>query len=143
MSRISELWREYLAPGWDGMYRADGSARQAEVDGDDLSWFELGPSFDVDALLEEDPENLNDVGPDPRTVVELPDGSGYVCGGESSMGGDGFFARLDPEQNVVWLVFLSNSNPFVRVAVEGSMVTFVNNRDRSLVIDLNDPDFAL
>ncbi|MER5516904.1 hypothetical protein [Streptomyces sp. NPDC002763] len=41
---IGELWRSGKAPAWDGLYRADGSARSARVDGGELSWFELvGP----------------------------------------------------------------------------------------------------
>lgn len=41
MSRIAELWRTGMAPTVDGLYRADGSARAAQVDGPKLSWFEL------------------------------------------------------------------------------------------------------
>lgn len=140
--RIAELWQTYQAPGWDGLYRRDGSAREAEVDGPGLAWLDLGARFDVDALLERDPENVSSVDPDPRTLVELPDGSGYVCGGASDVGSEGFFARLDRHRQLVWLVFLSDSNPFERTTVEGSLATFTNNLGNAITIDLDDPDFA-
>jgi hypothetical protein len=41
---IVQLWAEGLAPGWDGLYRADGSARAVELSGGArLDGFEFGP----------------------------------------------------------------------------------------------------
>lgn len=59
------------------------------------------------------------------------------------MGSEGFFARLDPDRNLVRLVFLSDSNPFVQAAVEGLLATFTNNLGNSITIDLDDSDFAV
>ena len=142
MSRVEELWLMHEAPYWDGMYRADGSARDAEVDSPALSWLDLGASFDIDAMLAEDPEYLTGIDIHPDGLAELPDGSGYVCCGEGTLGADGFFARLDRDRNLIWLVSLTNSNPFVRATAAGSLASFTNNLGNTLTIDLGDPDFA-
>lgn len=55
--------------------------------------------------------------------------------------------RVDPccvatPRCVVWLVFLSDSNPFEQVSVDGSLATFTNDLGNTLTVDLEDPDFA-
>ncbi|MFG3019790.1 hypothetical protein ACGFZQ_14785 [Streptomyces sp. NPDC048254] len=92
---IGELWRSGKAPAWDGLYRADGSARSARVDGGELSWFELGEPLDLDALLAASPDHVAQVGASPDRIAALQDGSGYVGRGEGALGADGFFARFD------------------------------------------------
>ena len=49
--------------------------------------------------------------------------------------------RLTPRVPI-WVVFLTNSNPFLHVHVDGMVATFTNNLDRPVVIDLRLPDFA-
>ncbi len=140
MSRIAELWLAGTLPVRDGLYRVDGSARSAEVDGPALSWFDLGPPLDLDAILADDPDYVTDL--DISAQAELPDGSGYVCCGEGALGSEGFFARLDPGMNLIWVVSLGDSNPFRRVIVNGSHVTFINNLENELTLDLASPDYA-
>ncbi|MFC4030753.1 hypothetical protein ACFO3J_04640 [Streptomyces polygonati] len=140
MSRISELWFAGEAPGRDGLYRADGSARVVEIDGAKLSWFDLGIPLDLNALLAEVPDEVTEI--DVSAEAELPDCSGYVCCGDGAHGSEGFFARLDRDRNLVWLVSLRDSNPFMKVAVDGSLATFTNNLGNSVVVDLAEADFA-
>ncbi|MFJ6901075.1 hypothetical protein [Streptomyces hokutonensis] len=139
-SRITELWHAGEAPAWNGLYRADGSARAVEIDGAKLSWFDLGVPLDLDALLAEAPDDVTEV--DMSAEAELPDGTGYVCCGDGAHGSEGFFARLDRDRNLVWLVSLRDSNPFLRTTVAGSLVTFTNNLGNSVTVDLTDPDFV-
>ncbi|MCI4066075.1 hypothetical protein MRQ36_27425 [Micromonospora sp. R77] len=142
-TRILRLWSKGLAPGWDGLYRADGSARVVELSGGArLDGFELGPSLDLDAMLEEGPGRLTDVDILRGADVLLPDDSGYVCGGDGAHGSEGFFARLDKDRNLVWIVALTDSNPFEKAEVRGSLATFTNNLGNSVTIDLDHPDFA-
>jgi hypothetical protein len=142
MKGITELWRAGEAPAWDGLFRADGSARAVEVDSAALSWFELGAPLNFETWLAENPETLTSIDIHPQGLAEIPDGSGYVCCGDGSHGSEGFFARLDRDKNPVWVVSLGDSNPFVRATVEGSMATFTNNLGNSITVDLADPDFA-
>lgn len=84
-TKIVQLWAEGLAPGWDGLYRADGSARAVELSGGArLDRFELGPPLDLDAMLKEEADNLTHVDILRGADVPLPDDSGYVCGGRRS-----------------------------------------------------------
>ena len=43
------------------------------------------------------------------------------------MGADGFFARLDPDGAPLWVVFMTNSNPFLQARMDGMVATFTNN----------------
>jgi hypothetical protein len=42
----------------------------------------------------------------------------------------------------MWIVSLTRSNPFVRVAVDGSLATFTNNLGNSISLDLAGPDYS-
>jgi hypothetical protein len=113
-----------------------------EVDGPRLSWFDVGGPFDLEGFLAEDSEWLTSADPHPRGFAELPDGAGYVCCGDGAHGSEGFFARLDKDKNLVWLVSLLDSNPFEKAEVHGTLATFTNNLGNSVVIDLTDPHFG-
>lgn len=133
------LVRAGSVPNTDAFFRADGVVRQVDYDGPRLSWFRLGPPF-VPTTVEDDLDDLVEV--DWADQSALASQSGSVCCGEGPMGSDGFFARLDPNGIPVWVVFMTNSNPFLHVGVNGTVATFTNNLDRSIVIDLELPDFA-
>ncbi|MFF9340587.1 MULTISPECIES: hypothetical protein [unclassified Streptomyces] len=141
MSRITALWEAGLVPAREGLYRADGTARDVEVDSAGLSRFALGDPFDPDASLAGDPEGVTDYDIHPECVAALPDGSGYVCGGDGPHGSQGFVARLDAERRLVWVVPMSDSNPFERVEVQGTTARFFNNLGHSIAVDLTDHDF--
>ncbi|MEU2653836.1 hypothetical protein ABZ615_00770 [Streptomyces sp. NPDC007325] len=143
MSRITKLWADGLVPDRDGLYRADGTAREVEIDSAALSRFALGEPLDLDAWLEESPESVSSADVHPKCVAELPDGSGSVCGGDGPHGSQGFFARLDADGRLVWVVSMADSNPFERVEVHGTTVRFFNNLGNSIEIDLTEHDFRL
>lgn len=127
----------------DGLYRADGSARAVDLlGGSRLDAFELGPPLDLDTMLGEDRDNVTSICTMPPEVP-IPDGSGYVCGGDGAHGSEGFFARLDKDRNLIWIVALLWSNPFEKAEVRGSKATFTNNLDYSVTVNLDHPDFRL
>jgi hypothetical protein len=132
------LVRSGWVPSIEGFFRADGSVRRVLYDGPQLSWFRLGPLFipdweyDIDDLVQIDWTDRGD----------LVSQQGSVCCGEGPMGADGFFARLDPIGVPVWVAFMTDSNPFLYVRVDGAMATFSNNLDRSVEVDLNQPDYG-
>ncbi|MFI6057782.1 hypothetical protein [Streptomyces sp. NPDC051286] len=143
MSRIIELWEAGEAPDRSGLYRADGSARAIEIDGPALSWFDLGPSLDLDSLLAEDPWAVTPIDVHPQCYLELPDGSGSVCGGDGALGSQGFFARLDPDGRLVWVASLFDSNPFEKAELSWPVVRFTNNLGNSIAIDLLSEPFSV
>ncbi len=138
MTSIKDLLREHLVPDVDGLFRRDGASRWAEVDSDALNYFEVGDLWDHDDW-DPDPHGLTEVA--GVVVAPLPDGGSLTCG-EGGLGSFGFFARRDARGDVVWAVMLTDSNPFVRIDVDGTPATFTNNLDRSLSIDLAHPYFA-
>lgn len=142
MNHIGELWAAGEVPAWDGVYREDGSARAVEADCAALSRFDLGGPLDLEELLRRDPEGTTPYDIHPDCVAELPDGSGFVCGGDGAHGSEGFFARLDAERNLVWVVAMAESNPFEKVEVDGTTARFFNNLGNAIAIDLTDPDFG-
>ncbi|SBT40905.1 hypothetical protein [Micromonospora narathiwatensis] len=76
VTKVVQLWAEGLAPGWDSLFRADGSARAVELGGGArLDWFDLGPPLDLDAMLGEDPDNMTHVDIHHGADVPIPDGS--------------------------------------------------------------------
>ncbi|MFB8201343.1 hypothetical protein [Kitasatospora purpeofusca] len=139
-NRLDDLWAEGRAPAWDGLFRADGRSRDAEVDGPHLTGFVLGEPADLDELMTEDPEWTTSVG--IFAEAELPGGSGRLYGGGGSHGSEGLFARFDADGRAVWLLHLSDSNEFVRIGVEWPLATFTNNLGESLTVDLTGPDFG-
>ncbi|WP_157545287.1 hypothetical protein [Hamadaea tsunoensis] len=142
-SRIVQLWGRELAPGWSGLYRADGFARAVvAVGGARLERLDFGAPLDLDALMGGDPENLYDIDVMRGTVAGIPDGSGSVCGGEGSHGSFGFFARLGRAGELLWIMVLTDGNPFEAAEVRGSLATFTNNLGNSVTVDLTEPDFA-
>ncbi|MFF3561836.1 hypothetical protein ACFYXS_17495 [Streptomyces sp. NPDC002574] len=142
MGLITELWLAGEVPAHDGLYRADGTALGVHIDGPRLSAFRVGEPFDLAALLAGDPELVTSADPHPRGTAELPDGTGYVCCGDGAHGSQGFFARLDSDGNLLWVVALGRSNPFVRAEAAGPHATFTNNLGHALTVDLTAPAFA-
>jgi hypothetical protein len=132
------LGRSGLVPYIEGFFHADGTVREIDYDGQQLSWFELGPPFTPD--WEYDADDLVDV--DWADRAALARGQGSVCCGEGPMGADGFFARLDPDDVPVWVVFMTDSNPLLHVRVDGMVASFTNNLDRTVRIDLGSRELS-
>src|SRR5690242_20310035 len=132
---INNLWPAGTLPAWDGLYRADGSARAVQVDPSVPGGLVLLGALDLNALLQAEPEWVTSF--DITVERELPDGSGYLCCGEGSHGSDGFFARLDTGKNLVWAAYLENSNPFVEMLVRGPSATVTSISGRSITVNLH------
>ncbi|MFF2775560.1 hypothetical protein ACFVU3_11680 [Streptomyces sp. NPDC058052] len=145
MSRIGELWARGEVPDRDGLYRADGSAREVDVDSAALSRFRLGGPLDLEELLRDDPGGTTPYDIHRGCFARLPEGSGagsgYVCGGDGAHGSEGFIARLDADRRLVWVVSMADSNPFERVELHGATARFFNNLGNAITIDLTARDF--
>jgi len=135
---FSSLLRSGRVPRIDGFFRAGGGVREVLYDGPQLSWFRLGPPFTPD--WEYDIDDIEEI--DWADRADLVSQQGSVCCGEGSMGADGFFARLDPAGIPIWVAFMTRSNPFLHVRVDGAIAIFTNNLDHSVIIDLNQPTYG-
>lgn len=140
MSRIVEMWRQGLAPAFSALYRANDTAWSIEIDGPTLAYFRVGGPFDLAARLAEEPREVTQI--DESARAALPEGGGHVCCGEGALGSDGFFARLNSDGALVWMVFLPDGNPFYKISVDGMRVTFTNNLGRGVTVNLTDQLYA-
>ena len=138
---IKNLWLAENLPIRDGLYRAAGMSRTVRIDPTVPGGLVVLESFDLDAFLRADPEWLTAI--DVLVRQTLPDGSGYLCGGEGSYGSEGFFGRLDRHQELVWVVYLQRSNPITEIAVDGEHATFTSSSGLSITVDLTSPEFDL
>lgn len=140
-SLVVRLWAMEQLPGWDGLYRSDGRSRVVIFDPSLHAGHALGTEFEVAARLEDEPEWVATILGTTRS--RLPDGSGELSYGDCAHGSEGYFARLDTEGRLVWVVYFEESNPFVKVSVSGSMANFTTNLGVDVLVDLNSPEFGL
>jgi len=138
MADFRALLRAGSVPYIEGLFHMDGTVRRVTYDGPRLSRFDVGLPFVP--TWQDHPDDLVDIDWADRAV--LPGGQGYVCCGEGPMGADGFFARLDPDGAPIWVVFMTDSNPFLKARIDGAVATFTNNLQRSVTIDLKLQYFA-
>ncbi|SCG37568.1 hypothetical protein [Micromonospora zamorensis] len=139
-STIARLWLADNLPIRDGLYRADGLTRAVRAGPSTPGGLALLEPFDLEAWLLANPEWHTTI----ITTIELPlpDGSGYLCCGEGSYGSEGFFARLDQLNMLVWVVYLEDSNPFVDAAIHGPHATVRSSSRLSVTVDLTSPEFG-
>lgn len=137
---MEDLWADGQLPGWDGLYRRDGSAREVDVRlaAGNPGRLVFGAEFDLDERLVAMSDAMSTILGVVRTP--LPDGSGGQVCGECAHGSEGYFGRLDSGGNLLWVVYQAESNPFVRVRTDGSVAVFTNNLDLSVAVDLNSVD---
>ncbi|WP_211762667.1 hypothetical protein [Kutzneria sp. CA-103260] len=128
LSQIERIWQDGRLPIVDGVFFVDG--RSYAVDVADSALHVVGQ---VD--LAEDPEWLTSI----DITREAPAPGGFVCAGEGSHGSEGFFARLDGDKRLVWVCYLSESNPFDQLALTGNTLTVSSTSGVVITVDLDEP----
>lgn len=127
---IVALWHEGKLPIEDAVHYAGGLSRELDVNPDAPGGFELGDEFNLAEMLAEDPGWVSDI----DITNETPIPGGYLVRGEGSHGSEGFFGRLDAGRELVWVVFLAESSPFVETVVDGEMATFTSSSGVSITV---------
>lgn len=139
---VQSRWRNRECPIYNGLLFGDGSRRPVELtrqrvpDGNrttvrvgniewDKSWFfEIGDRWA--ALI---------------AHCELPLGGGAMAEcGEGSFGGDGYVSITDSEGNLSWLLFLDDSNPFVRLEQRGKHLVAISSLSEIWDIPIDSPE---
>jgi hypothetical protein len=132
MSEISDLWRDGRLPIEDGVFFADGRSYAVDIVGSSLQVVER---VDLAEILAEDPDWLTSI----DITREAPALDGFVCAGEGSHGSEGFFARLTADKSLVWVCYLSESNPFDKLTVTDHNLTAVSTSGVTITVDLDTP----
>jgi len=61
-----------------------------------------------------------------------------IFGGEGAMGSDGFIACVDEEENLIWAMFFSNTNPIKNIEIVNNTLLATNEHsDLQLEINLD------
>lgn len=136
MNLIKELWQNENLPTKDGLYFVDGRSFSAIIDAtlDDVNFLVKRDQFDLEAFLRDNSDCLTTI--DITKKVLLNEQEGYLCCGEAAHGSEGFFARLDINEKLVWVVYFEESNPFVDIKVDGDYVKFITNLDTNVSVNI-------
>jgi hypothetical protein len=132
MTEIVRLWREGQLPIKDGVYFADGRSYAVDVVHGRLS---VVGQFDLAEILAEDAGWVTNIHITRKVVAP----GGFACAREGSWGSEGFFGRLGADEQLVWVCYLSEGNPFDRVAVADGMVTAMSTSGLTITVDLDAP----
>lgn len=120
MSEISTLWLSGELPIRDGLYRATGESFDVRVDPDSTRGYEVLGDFSLEEFRRDEPDEVTKI----DIARKVPVSGGFVCCGEGSFGSEGFFAYLDDDEVLVWVIYLEESNPFVELESDGDWVKF-------------------
>lgn len=137
---LAQLWEREELPIRDALYLADGRAFAVALDEQAPGGLRVNDAFDLDAVLAEDPEWVTSFV--ISKTVELGSGRGSVCCGEGSWGSEGIFARLSPDSEPMWAVYLQRSNPFVDVEIRDDAVRFESSSGAHVSVALTGADFV-
>lgn len=137
MSTITSLWADEHLPIRDGLYTAAGDSYSVRIDPAKPGGIEVGEKFDLDTLLKADPDWLTTI--DITRQTELPGGGDWLCCGEGSYGSEGFFGRLGRAKNLIWVIYLQESNPFIGIEVTGRIARFTSSSDISISVEIDQP----
>lgn len=141
MNTLSELWNMGRLPIRDGLYISSGDAYSVQVAPVAPGGIEIVGSLDLDALLSADPDWLTSI--DITKEAEIEGGAGRLVAGEGSHGSEGFFARVDDDGNLRWVVYLEDSNPFIDISVSDDEATFTSSSGVSITVDINRPEIGM
>lgn len=138
-SLIERLWLAENLPIKDGLYRSDGTVYGVQVDASAEGGLKILAPFSLEEFLSCHPDMVTSI--DTTLEKPLPQGVGCVFCGEGSYGSEGFFGRLDQDRNLMWVVYLENSNPFVDVSISNTSATFTSSTHVSITVILGTPEF--
>lgn len=136
MTAIERLWEDYELPVLDALHFADGRSYEVALTPGAPAGLTVLAPFDLDARPAEDPCWVSAV--DGRASVDLGD-RGLLWSGEGSYGSEGFLARLTADRELIWAVFLAESDPFTRIRVSGNVAAFGSTAEFELAVDIDDP----
>ena len=137
---IGKLWLAGNLPIRDGFYRADGAARAVRIDASAPGGLALLEPFDLEALLLADPERVTCI--DITVEENCPTVRDACAAGKPPTGSEGFFGRLDRYKNLVWVVYLQDSNPFIEAVLDRTHATVTSSSDVSITVDLTSSEFG-
>ena len=145
MSIVNTLWKSERCPYRTGVYRPDDTVTWLEVS---MEWtFREGGWVHVDVIGRGRVErgmngDIGDVAEITRMNERIyPELDLRISCGEGGHGSVGFIAVSKAStDDLVWLAFFGNSNPFVSASLEGDEVVVISNHGHIWHLPLNNPE---
>ena len=135
---LAELWHSGQLPIRDGLYTHSGVVYLLQRNDTTPAGIEILDTSDIDSILSADPDWLTSV--DVTREMEIEAAAGRLLAGEGSHGSEGFFARVDKNNNPLWVIYLEESNPFVDISSSENEATFHSSSGISITVDINHPE---
>jgi hypothetical protein len=141
MSAINRLWKQQQLPVKNALYFANGRSWEASLAEAAPSGYELANEFSLEEWLIHDPDYVSSF--DVTRELQLPGQQGTLCCGEGSAGADGFAAHLSNVRELIWVMFLADSNPIVDISRQGKFYRFSSTNGNVLTINISSPEIPL
>jgi hypothetical protein len=136
MNLISKLWKEEKLPIRNGLYFANNKSFFIRLKFNDGVRIDVIKEFDLEAFHLSDPEWVTSI--DITKIAQL-EGGHYFCCGEGANGSEGFFALLDSEKNLLWVVYFEELNPFCDFTIQGNTAIVNSTSGIAISLDLVNP----
>lgn len=138
LTNIASLWNAEQLPIRDALHVHDGRSYSVALDRSKDSGLEITGRFSLDDFLHEDPDFLADIMTTQKIATSFQ--PGFLCCGEGSHGSDGFFARLNNNEDLVWVAFFEDSNPFRQISQHQEQATFTSTSGVTVTVHLDEPE---
>lgn len=136
MNVILELWKHQKLPIKNGIYFRDEKSYIIKLKSSEDFHISGIYEFDLQTFYSSDPEWVTHI---DITKEERLQQGGYFCSGEGASGAEGFFARLNSERDLLWVVYLEESNPFCNFTFKSNIAIVESTSGLKIELDINDP----
>ncbi|WP_368570615.1 hypothetical protein [Acinetobacter baumannii] len=94
----------------------------------------------VDNLLQSDDELWSKIQINNKILID--DKYTLLCG-EGEMGSDGFIVKTDINNNILWFLYSTTSNPFISIERKENIVYFQSTLNFYIALDLSNDDISI
>ncbi|WP_017347054.1 hypothetical protein [Pantoea sp. A4] len=136
-SVISMLWDQEKLPIKDGIYFSNGTSIAYSVESYPKKKLTKGSEFDFEMFYKDNKDEVTSF--DEIVNIKLPNGF-HCSAGEGSFGSEGFIAYISDENELQWVIYLEELNPFIKITnTSDEIIIAESSADIRLKIDVNNP----
>ncbi|EST59263.1 hypothetical protein K151_735 [Proteus hauseri ZMd44] len=94
----------------------------------------------VDNLLQSDDDLWSEIQINNKILID--DKYTLLCG-EGEMGSDGFIVKTDINNNILWFLYSTTSNPFISIERKENIIYFQSTLNFYIALDLSNDDISI
>lgn len=146
VKKIQSSWEEYKLIGIDSIVFNNGSVlfiditrtkkKEAINTYGKLYSLNINEKGELSELLEEDDDLWSEI--QVNGEFKFEDNSRLIFG-EGEMGNDGIIANIDSNNQIIWSLYSTESNPFVKCNIINDNLHVFSSHGFSIVIDKSNP----